>query len=380
MRVCLLNLNLEGGGAERHLVQLVRHWPQGDWHLKVVLLERQGVWLKELPPNVPCHALAPRMPSGSLAKILWALQSVPQLQRFFREHPCDVVLTFLWLPTVLAAIALRRLSNPPLLVWSVQNDLKRDFALHRDGWLRRRLTLTILPKRVNHFIAISEGIRRKTQALLGAPADRITVIPNSVELARARKMAAMPDAVPPKEAPVRLVSVGRLHPAKGMDVLLHALAKMNCQDHNWECCILGDGPEKSRLTLLAKEIGLNEHVSFVGYKLNPYAWLRTADIFVSPSRWETFGIVIVEAMALGLPVIATTTDGARDIISDGVDGLLVPIGDTSALANAIVDLIHNPSLRRRLGEKAKQKAEHFDAPLITQQYVRLLEQLMKTGI
>ncbi|MEM1552336.1 MAG: glycosyltransferase, partial [Candidatus Bathyarchaeia archaeon] len=375
MRVCFLNLNLQGGGAERQLVQLARHWPRDNQHhLRVVLLERKGVWLDELPVNVPYHALAPRMPPGSLAKFFWALRLVPQLQKFFRENPCDVALTFLWLPTVVAAIALRRLPNPPLLIWSVQSDLERDFAFHWDGWMRRWLVRTFLPKRVNHFIATSKGVRQKTQTLLGVPGDRFTVIPNSVELAHIREMAAIPDSIPLKKAPVRLISVGRLHPAKGMDVLLHALAKINRQGDGWECYILGDGSERSRLMQLAEASGLNRRLSFVGYKQNPYAWLRTADIFVSPSRWETFGIAIVEAMALGLPVIATATDGANDIISNGVNGLLVPVDDASALADAITNLMHNPSLRQRLGEKAKQKAQQFDAPLIAQRYAELLEQ------
>lgn len=379
MRVCFLNLNLQGGGAERQLVQLARHWPQGKWHLKLVLLEQQGVWLSELPSNVPCHALSPRMPSGSLAKILWALRLVPRLRKFLVKHPCDVVLTFLWLPTLLAAIALRRLPNPPLLVWSVQSDLAREIALHWNGWLRRQLVLAFLPKQVNRFIAVSEGIQRKTQAFLGISADSFTVIPNSVELTRIMKMAAMPDAIPQKKAPVRLVSVGRLHLAKGMDVLLHAVVKVHRQSSGCECYILGDGPEKPELMRLAGAMGLNGCLSFVGYQSNPYAWLKTADIFVSSSRWETFGIAIVEAMALGLPVIATATDGARDIIDDGSDGLLVPVGDAAALADAIIDLMCNPSLRQRLGGRAKQKAQQFDAPLIAQRYAGLLEQLMRRG-
>ncbi|MFN3420616.1 MAG: glycosyltransferase [Armatimonadota bacterium] len=377
MRVCFLNLNLQGGGAERQLVQLARHWPRNDHHLRVVLLERKGVWLDELPINVPCHALSPQMPSGSLVRILWALRLIPRLKRFFREHPCDIVLTFLWLPTVLAAIALRRMPNSPLLVWSVQSDLERELALHWDEWLRRWIVLTFLPKQVDHFIAISKGIRRKTQALLGIPDDRFTVIPNGIEMTRIREMSAMVDNDQPKKSSLRLVTVGRLHPAKGIDVLLHALAKINHQGHSWECYILGDGPERLRLMQLARELELDERISFVGYERNPYIWLRKADIFVSPSRWETFGIAIVEAMALGLPVIATATDGAVDIIDDGVDGLLVPVEDASALADAITELMHNPSLRQRLGEKAKQKAQQFDAPLIAQQYAELLEQLAR---
>ncbi|MEM2445722.1 MAG: glycosyltransferase [Candidatus Bathyarchaeia archaeon] len=376
MRICFLNLNLQGGGAERHLVQLVRHWPRNNHYLRVVLLERKGVWLDELPVNIPYHALAPPMPPGSLRKILWTFGLVPRLRKFLMEHPCDVVLTFLWLPTVLAAIALHQLPNPPLLVWSVQSDLTRDLKLHWDGWLRQWLVRTLLPKKVNHFIAVSKGVRRKIQMFLGIPADRFTVIPNGIDLNRIRDMAVKPDPIPPKEVPVRLISIGRLHPQKGIEVLLQALAKVKHQNQDWECYILGDGLERARLMQLAHTLGLNQRLFFVGYKSNPYAWLKTADIFVSPSHWEPFGIVIVEAMALGLPVIATATDGAKDIISDGMDGLLVPVDDASALADAITKLMRNPSLRQRLGEKAKQKAQQFNAPLIAQRYVELLERLL----
>lgn len=377
MECCFLNLNLQGGGAERQLVQLARYWQSYTFSLEVVLLEGQGIWLKELPSSVPCYMLTPKISSDSLKKIIQTFQLIPGLKKFFQERHYDVVLTFLWLPTVLAAIVFRQLPNPPLLVWSVQSDLIRDFALHRDGWLRRLLVRTFLPKRVIHYIAVSESIRRKIQTFLNVPNDRLTVIPNSVELARIREMATRSDNVPPKETRVRLISVGRLHPAKGIDLLLQALAQVYHQNLKWECYILGDGSEWSRLTQLTKILGLNECVSFVGYTLNPYAWLRTADIFVSPSRWEAFGIAIVEAMALGLPVVATATDGAQDVVSNKVDGILVPVGNVQALADAIINLMHNPSLRQMLGEKARQKAQQFDAPLIAQRYAELLEQLLR---
>ncbi|MEM4188092.1 MAG: glycosyltransferase [Candidatus Hadarchaeum sp.] len=379
MQCCFLNLNLESGGAERQLVQLIRHWPPDHSVLKVVLFERRGVWLDELPPGVLCYTLSSRMPSDSATRLMWALYLLPRLRRFFVENPCDAVLTFLWLPTALAAMALSRLTNPPLLIWSVQSDLELSFKLHWSGPLCRWLVRKLFPNRVSHFIAVSRGIRQGIQSLLEIPSERIIVIPNCVELDRLKKMAATSNVAMPKQDLLRLVTVGRLHQAKGMDILLHALAKLKHQSRDWECYILGDGPERLRLTQLAETLGLKGHLYFVGYAQNPYAWLRTADIFVSPSRWESFGVAIVEAMALGLPVVATATDGARDIICNGVDGLLVPVENALALAEALTNLVHNPSLRQRLGENAMQKALQFDAPLIAERYAELVKQLLRGG-
>jgi glycosyltransferase involved in cell wall biosynthesis len=189
-------------------------------------------------------------------------------------------------------------------------------------------------------------------------------------------MAAEQNEIPSKQAAVRLVSVGRLHPAKGTDALLYALKEVRKQSANLECYILGDGPERQRLIELAGDLGLNKSVFFTGYVENPYGWLQTADIFVSPSRWETFGIAIAEAMALGLSVVATATDGANDIITDKVDGLLVPVGNAHALAEAVIDLLNKPGLRQKLGTQAKLGAQQFNAPLIAQRYMMVLERLL----
>lgn len=317
------------------------------------------------------------MPSGWLAKTVWALRLVPSLRHFLRQHPYDAVLTFLWLPTVLAALSLSRQQSCPLLVWSVQSDLGQGFRWSWDGWLRRWLVRAVLPKRVDHFVVPSHGIQQRTQQLLSMPSEKLTVIPNSIDLARITELARAQDDCVPKQRKARIVTVGRLHPAKGMDVLLKAVAIAKQTATDLECYILGDGPERAGLMRLASKLGLNGCVCFAGYTCNPYAWLATADMFVSASWWETFGVAIAEAMALGLPVIATATDGAQDIISDGVDGILVPVGDAQALADSITDLVRNPSLRQRLGEKAQRKSQRFDAPLIAQSYTGLLERLLR---
>lgn len=376
MRCCLLNVNLQSGGAERQLIHLVNYLQQKDFHIEVVLLERQGAWLDELPSGIPIHNVMERLPLSSPAKVLKALQSILRLRHFFRQQPCDIVLTFLWLPTVITALAFYGLNNHPLLVWSLQSDLVQDFRLHWDGWIRRWIVRTFLPKRVDHFIAISQGIKSRMQELLRLPDERFTFIPNSIDLGRITKMAERQDRVLPKCSAIRLVSVGRLHRSKDIDVLLRALSLLKKRGVNLEAYVIGDGPERERLMRLAVRLGLNGYVNFLGYARNPYAWLQTADIFISSSRWETFGISIIEAMALGIPVIATETDGACDIIRNSVDGLLVPIGDSQALANTVMELVQKPMLRGEISRQGRLRAEQFNARSVAECYMAILEKLI----
>ena len=139
MRCCFLNINLQGGGAERQLVQLVRYWRQAGWDLEVVLLERQGVWLDAAAADAPCHWLSEQLPSGSVAKIFWAHRMVPRVRQFLVEHQFDAVLTFLWLPTLLAALALRKQSARPLGRKLGLSGRSAGMFLAQDYWRRGKL-------------------------------------------------------------------------------------------------------------------------------------------------------------------------------------------------------------------------------------------------
>jgi len=300
--------------------------------------------------------------------------------KLLKERGYDVVVTFLWLPTVVAALALKGFphSNRPRLVWSVQSDLDQEFRLHADGWLRRRAIQSVLPSQVERYIAISTGIAQRTQELLGVPEERFEIIPNSIDLERVQDLAAQREGLFPKRAPLQVITVGRLHPAKGLDLLLDALAHLRAQvpSLELEVWIVGEGPQRPKLEAQIQRLGLAGWVKLPGHAANPYAWMASADVFVSPSRWEAFGIVIVEALAVGCPVVATATDGARNILEHGVNGWVVPLNDLETLAKGIELLLKDKDLRQRLSERGKAKAKQFDAPLIAQRYVETLQRLL----
>jgi glycosyltransferase involved in cell wall biosynthesis len=156
--------------------------------------------------------------------------------------------------------------------------------------------------------------------------------------------------------------------------LLEAIAEL--RQRNVELCVLGDGPLRPSLERKAAELKLADRVRFVGYTANPYVWLSTADSYVSASRWETFGIAIAEAMACALPVIATATDGAQDLIRSMQTGILVPIGQPDRLVQAIEALLDDGTLCRELGSAAAARVQAFDAPNVARRYCEAIGSLL----
>ena len=143
-----------------------------------------------------------------------------------------------------------------------------------------------------------------------------------------------------------IAALGRLHENKAFDTLIRAFAALP-EGVLW---LAGEGPQRSMLGDLVDELGVAGRVAFLGWQEDPQAVIRGADILVCPSRHEPFGNVIAEGMACGKPVISTRTNGGRELIEDGVNGLLVPVDDTASMADAIAGLIADTALAARLAE------------------------------
>ena len=156
-----------------------------------------------------------------------------------------------------------------------------------------------------------------------------------------------------------LLFVGRLERAKGLPILLEAVVALCGDWPGLRLTIVGDGPDRSRLESRARQLGVEENVTFAGYKSRAEVLqhLRAADVFVMSSLAEGVPVVLMEAMAGGLPVVAPRIAGIPELIEDGVTGLLVPPGDAGALAGRVERLLADGDLRRRLGRAGRAKVE-----------------------
>lgn len=183
----------------------------------------------------------------------------------------------------------------------------------------------------------------------GAPADHVWFVPNAVTPPR---LEARPFAR--EDQPVRIVAAGRLHPKKGFDVLIHAIGKLRAWEYEVTCEIAGEGDERGALEALIRELDLEACVRLMGWTEDVASFLATGDLFAFPSHQEGFPLTLLEAMAVGLPVVASEIDGPLEIVTDGTDGRLVPDDDPDRLAEALAELVSDRPTARRLGAAARQ--------------------------
>jgi glycosyltransferase involved in cell wall biosynthesis len=208
----------------------------------------------------------------------------------------------------------------------------------------RRFSLRLYYRRAEGIIAVSEGVARDAAILTGLPRDRIHAIHNPTIPIDFDEKANEPVDHPWFDSdglPV-ILAVGRLARPKDYPTLLRAFAILRDCLH-CRLVILGEGRERTRISALAAELGISKHTDLPGYVANPFSYMRRASLFVLSSVWEGSPNVLIEALAAGAPVVSTDCEnGPREILADGRYGILVPVGDPGALAEAMRTALENP--------------------------------------
>jgi glycosyltransferase involved in cell wall biosynthesis len=172
-----------------------------------------------------------------------------------------------------------------------------------------------------------------------------------------------------------IVSAGRLAQAKNYPLLIEAMALLRRRLPAARLFILGQGEQEPQLRQQIASLGLSDVVRLCGFQRNPWKYIARADVFALTSRYEGFGNVLVEAMACGVPVVATRSSGTSDIVRDGVDGLLVDRHEPAAVAAALERLLGDEPFRRSLGDGARSGAGRFASAVIAREYETVLGEL-----
>jgi glycosyltransferase involved in cell wall biosynthesis len=229
---------------------------------------------------------------------------------------------------------------------------------------------------VDLVIATSRGVARDLTRSFGVDPDRIAVLPNPVDLDRVRAAANEPIDAPwsaPATGPL-LVAAGRLADAKNYPLLIDAFAIVSRQlpARLW---ILGQGEREGALRQRIADRGLTNVVTLLGFQPNPWKFIARADAFVLTSRYEGFGNVLIEAMACGVPVVATASPGTIDIVTPDVDGVLVESHDADSVAAAMRRVL-DPPTRARLADGARRSAVKFGLPMAIERYDAVLREVL----
>ena len=229
---------------------------------------------------------------------------------------------------------------------------------------------------VDHFAAVSKEVRETAARFGRLPEKRSSVIYNGADMQRFRP--ADPER---RAAKTALICVARLSPEKRHDVLFAAVRQLLDSGLDLELSVAGDGPMRPALEKQIAELRLESAVRLLGMRDDVADLLRESDLFVMPSATEGMPITVIEAMACGLPIVATAVGGFLELVKDGENGFLVPVGDADALARALAKLIKDRDLLRRIGAANRRVAmEKFDIADTVRNYEELYLRLLDEKI
>jgi glycosyltransferase involved in cell wall biosynthesis len=335
--VLLVIDSLDGGGAERYVVDLAIALRGRGWPVEVACSTggvRAGALTDAgIPVSVLLGGLVKRRVSGGYGRAL---------RRLVRDRRPAVVHAHLYASAAAAVVATRGLSVPVVLTEHTEAPW-RDRAARA---ISRRVY-----QRVDHVVAVSSAIRDTLVGTYGVPAGRVDLL--------------LPATAAPAAAPRRATGgtaatvgvVGRLVPEKGVDVFLRAVALVSAAVPAARFVVVGDGPLRAALEDRAVALGLAGVVTFTGFRPDAPQLIAGLDVLVVPSRSDGSPLVVCEAMAAGIPVVASRVGGLPDLVAHGDSGLLVRPEDPADLARSLVRLLRDPAAAQALGRRGRQLAE-----------------------
>ena len=329
-KVAIILSNFEGGGAERVVSNIIRYLDQDKIELKIILLEKKGVYLKSIPENIEIIDLNCKRARYSIKKLIKAINSF---------EPEVIFSAMGQLNLIISAMRMFYKGNPSIIVREDNTPSKKlaDMKKVKGGLFK--VLYKILYPCVDLIIAQCESMRKDMIDNIGINGEKIKVIYNPVDILKISREKDLYN--PYNNNNINLVAVGRLVYQKGFDILIDAFKRVNDKIPNVRLTILGDGKLLEDLNKKIDKYNLSDSVTIESFKENPYPYINYADTFILSSIWEGFPNVLLEALACDTKVVATDCkSGPREILGDNTWGLLVKENDSEELAKGIIRSIN----------------------------------------
>jgi starch synthase (maltosyl-transferring) len=360
VRLTFVITDLDVGGAERALVALATRLDRSRWLPSVICLGGEGELAEILRREaIPCICLDvnPLHPLLAVARVALAMR---------KQRP-ELVQSFLFHANLAARLA-APWAGRPWVVGGIR------VAERQRRW---HLTLDRLTAHLSAgSVCVSDGVRRFSLEA-GLTPDRLLVIPNGIDPEPFDRAVPVPrSSIGIPEGGHLAIFVGRLDPQKGLKRLLDAATQVAAKSADWHLAIVGDGPDRGwlieRIASMDATVSITGRVRWLGRRSDIPGLLKSADLLVLPSLWEGMPNVVLEAMAAGLPVVATKVEGTEDLVRPGQTGWLVPPGDSEALTVALLEASQDAGRCRTYGQAGRQRIEESFTP---QQVVASYESL-----
>jgi glycosyltransferase involved in cell wall biosynthesis len=363
-RVCFVLPSLAGGGAERVAVQVLSALDATRWDRSMYLFKREGPYLADVPSSV---RLASASSESRLGRLL-------ELRRFIRDTRPDLVVSFLSYFTVLAAAKAAGVGARVVFVLGTPMSAFLNDADYHWKTPSHRAVFTLITRAgynlADAIATTSTGVSDDLMRHFGVRENAIKVVHNPIDFDALAGASTEPLESTDERAwnHPAIVSAGRLAEAKNYPLLIDAMALLRRRLPAARLFILGQGDQELQLRQQIASLGLADTVRLCGFQRNPWKYIARADVFALTSRYEGFGNVLVEAMACGVPVVATSSPGPLEIVQDNVDGMIVPEHTAAAVANALEAMLTDERRRASMAAAAKEASRRFALPAIAGQY------------
>jgi len=360
----------EDGDTSGFFPQLARWHDRSRYRMIFGTLKPMAPWLRGIMEEQGVACFSCECPTRRAAPL-----GIRRMIRFLRRHDVEVLHTHLFDPSLVGLTA-GWLARTPLRVMT-----RHHSNYHTRMDKRWHVRLDQLCTALCHLvIPVSEHTAQVMRDEEGAPAEKLRVVLNGVDFDRVRVSSPDAPATIRREHASRgeflLLQVGRLHPEKGYEHLFPALKRV--REHAGRpvrLLVAGIGPFEPAYRKLVRDLGVDDMVSFLGFRRDVADLIAAADVFVLASVAEAFGLALAETLYLGTPIVATRAGGIPEIVADGRDGLLVPPADPEALASAILALVHDDRLRQQLVGAGRDKmTARFAFESMVRQYEEVYEE------
>lgn len=354
---------------------LAKWHDQSRYRVLFASLNEFAPWLREYMESqgVECFSCDAKSRKDYLLAIL-------KLSAFLKKEKVDILHVHLFDPSIVGLLAGVKAGTKYRVMTRHYSDY------HTRINKKWHVKLDQMCNRLSHkIIGVSEHTSDHVVEVEGTPREKVVTIYNGIDFDRVKPSEDNFRARVRKEFNAEdkflILTIGRLHPEKGYPYLFEAVTKLKkITDKPFIWLIAGKGPFDEEFHRRVSELGCDDVVKFIGFRNDIPDLMSTADVFVLPSVAEAFGVVFAEAIYLGTPIVATKIGGIPEIVTDGVDGILIPPANSDAIAEAVADLINQPEKLKSLANSGKQKViERFEFEDMTRKYEAVYEDLIKNG-